>query len=526
MPDLMSRVLMTVRLELKSNKSLRLANQSLTQALESMMKTSRRRLSTLLNSSLESSQLPALNSSRPSTSDVKSFQPSLTTSEEVSPRLLKLSLPLHGALYKSSLTNSTTLSRKETQLLLALSAKLSMNSFMMSLISALRLKLHALLSRRNSHTELMRRLPLLLRLLSLPKEMHLKLASMRLSPTWKLLLVICRLLRTLPSATQDRPSLTPSMERELPSTILSREMLPLSLMLLSTTTTPLLSLSTTSALLSKIPLLRSKLLSMLQRPENSSRSTSSTTPTTSSTSSSSLRPNLLLSPKPSVKPDVHSPRPLMSNIRSSKHSAKLREMTSMHSAKNLETTLLRPKSMLRLSLTLLSKLIMKLSTLPSQRLLDSLLADLMSRESSSRLTLPRLLLLRTLSTLTVNMLPQLLSILHTLTLPTIPSSLNSTTTSVISSRNSMPVLMELPNGPKRRLTTPWRLSALPLDTLRLDLETRDSWDRKLLPSLLIPSLLSMPRLKTSNLMLSRKRELVSKKLLPQRPRNSRRKSST
>ena len=144
------------------------------------MRTSRRRLSTLLNSSLESSQLPALNSSRPSTSDVKSFQPSLTTSEEVSPRLLRLSLPLHGALYKSSLTNSTTLSRKETQLPLALSAKLSMNSFMMSLTSVLRLRLHALPSRKSSPTELMRRLPLQLRLLSLPREMHSKLASMKL----------------------------------------------------------------------------------------------------------------------------------------------------------------------------------------------------------------------------------------------------------------------------------------------------------------------------------------------------------
>ena len=490
------------------------------------MRTSRRRLSTLLNSSLESSQLPALNSSRPSTSDVKSFQPSLTTSEEVSPRLLRLSLPLHGALYKSSLTNSTTLSRKETQLLLALSAKLSMNSFMMSLISALRLKLHALLSRRNFHTELMRRLPLLLRLLSLLKEMHLKLESTRLLPTWKLLLVICRLLRTLPSATQDRPSLTPSMERELPSTILSREMLPLSLMLLSTTTTPLLSPSTTSALLSKIPLLRSKLPSMLQRPENSSRSTSSTTPTTSSTSSSSLRPNLLLSLKPSVKPDVLSPRPLMSNIRSSSHSAKLREMTSIHSAKNLETTLPRLKSMLRLSLTLLSKLTTKLSTQHSQRLLDSLLADLTSRESSSRLTLPRLLLPRTLSTPTASMLHQLLNILHTLTLPTTPSSLNSTTTSVISSRSSMLELTELLNGPRRKSTMPWKLSALLLDTPRLDLETRDSWDRRLLPSLLTPSPLSMLRHRISNLMPSRKRELDSKKLLPQRPRNSRRKSST
>merc|ERR1739844_420672 len=88
------------------------------------MSTSRRRLSTLLNSSLESSQLPAPSLSRPSTSDVKSFQLSLTTSEEVSPRLLRLSLLLHGALYKSSLTNSTTLSRKEIQLPLALSAKL------------------------------------------------------------------------------------------------------------------------------------------------------------------------------------------------------------------------------------------------------------------------------------------------------------------------------------------------------------------------------------------------------------------
>ena len=517
---------MTVKLELKSNKSLRLANQSLTQDLESMMRISRRRLSTLLSSSLESSQLPALSSSRPSTSDVKSFLPSLITSEEVSPRLLRLSLPLHGALYMSSSTNSTTLSKKETLPPLVLSAKLLMNSFMMSLISVPRLRLHAQPSRRSSHTELMRRLPLQLRLLSLPREMHSKLASMKLLPTWRLLLAICRPLRTPHSETQDKPSLTPSMERELPSTILSKEMLPPSQMLLNTTTTPLLSQSTTSALHSKIPLLKSKPPSMLQRQENSSRFTLSTILTTSSTSSSSLRPNLLLSLKPSVKPDVLSPRPLMSNIRSSSHSAKLREMTSIHSAKNLETTLPRLKSMLRLSLTLLSKLTTKLSTQHSQRLLDSLLADLTSRESSSRLTLPRLLLPRTLSTPTASMLHQLLNILHTLTLPTTPSSLNSTTTSVISSRSSMLELTELLNGPRRKSTMPWKLSALLLDTPRLDLETRDSWDRRLLPSLLTPSPLSMLRHRISNLMPSRKRELDSKKLLPQRPRNSRRKSST
>jgi hypothetical protein len=100
-------------------------------------------LSTLLSSSLENSQLPALNSSRHSILDAKSFQLSLITSEEVLLRHLRLSLRLHGQLYKSSLISSTTLSKKETQLLLVLSAELSMNSSMTSLNSVPRLRLHA-----------------------------------------------------------------------------------------------------------------------------------------------------------------------------------------------------------------------------------------------------------------------------------------------------------------------------------------------------------------------------------------------
>lgn len=138
-----SRVLMMMKCRPKSKASSHLADLLLTQDSESTTKISRRRLSTLLSSSLENSQLPALNSSRHSILDAKSFQLSLITSEEVLLRHLRLSLRLHGQLYKSSLISSTTLSKKETQLLLVLSAELSMNSSMTSLNSVPRLRLHA-----------------------------------------------------------------------------------------------------------------------------------------------------------------------------------------------------------------------------------------------------------------------------------------------------------------------------------------------------------------------------------------------
>ena len=140
---LMSRVLMMVKCKPKLMVFLRLADLLLTQDLESTTKISKRRLSTRLSSSLENSQLPALNSSRHSISDAKSFQLSLITSEEVLLRHLRLSLLLHGQLYKSSLISSTTLSKKETLLLLVLSAELSMNSSMTSLNSVPLLRLHA-----------------------------------------------------------------------------------------------------------------------------------------------------------------------------------------------------------------------------------------------------------------------------------------------------------------------------------------------------------------------------------------------
>ena len=139
-----SRVLMMNKCKPKSKASLHhLADPLLTLDSESTTKISRRRLSTLLSSSLENSQLPALNSSRHSISDAKSFQLSLITSEEVLLRHLRLSLLLHGQLYKSSLISSTTLSKKETLLLLVLSAELSMNSSMTSLNSVPLLRLHA-----------------------------------------------------------------------------------------------------------------------------------------------------------------------------------------------------------------------------------------------------------------------------------------------------------------------------------------------------------------------------------------------
>jgi hypothetical protein len=151
--------------------------------------------------------------------------------------------------------------------------------------------------------------------------------------------------------------------------------------------------------------------------------------------------------------------------------------------------------------------------------------NLMTRENTSRdISLTSITkLLESITTLSTPNQSQ--NTHHTATLLTLNSLANSTTTSVISSRSLMPELTESLNGLRRKLMAMLKPLAPLLDTQSRSSVMLELAPRRTSPSSLTSSQLSTVPLKIWNSKPCRTREPDSRRLLPPRPKNSRRRSS-